>query len=56
VWLPRPRFTIAHLLVLVVIAGLVSTGVVGGRGEFMAVHRDESLCGRVGGILNMLNH
>jgi phage I-like protein len=27
-WLPRPRFTIAHLMVLVVIAGLVSTGVV----------------------------
>ena len=28
----------------------------GGQGEFMVVDRDESLCGRVGGILNMLNH
>jgi HlyD family secretion protein len=27
-WLPRPRFTIAHLMVLVVIAGFVLTGIV----------------------------
>jgi hypothetical protein len=27
-WLPRPRFTIAHLMVLVVIAGLVLTVIV----------------------------